>query len=240
MLKKKKKIVAPRVANKAGYQVQDVWFHRAKAAGYRARSAYKLLQIQEKTSLIRPDTLALDLGCAPGSWLQVLSQIVGENGRILGVDLQEVDKFSQKHITTLVGDMMASETHEKIRDYLSEIQAEKMTNDEGKIADHQVWGINDRDKLGFQLITSDVAPKTTGRTDDDQYHSAMLCLEVLKIAEKFLTPGGSLVMKIFVGRDLGQVLHKAKYMFKKIQTIKPVACRDRSFEEYVVCKGFNS
>lgn len=67
--------------------------------------------------------------------------------------------------------MMASETHEKIRDYLSEIQAEKMTNDEWKIADHQVWGINDRDKLGFQLITSDVAPKTTGRTDDDQYHS---------------------------------------------------------------------
>lgn len=68
----------------------------------------------------------------------------------------------------------------------------------------------------------------------------MLCLEVLKIAEKFLTPGGSLIMKIFVGRDLGLVLSKAKNMFKKIQTIKPVACRDRSFEEYVVCKGFKS
>jgi 23S rRNA (uridine2552-2'-O)-methyltransferase len=231
MLKKKKKIVAPRVANKAGYQVQDIWFHRAKAAGYRARSAFKLLQIQEKTSLIRPDTIALDLGCAPGSWLQVLSQIVGENGRILGVDLQEVDKFSQKHITTLVGDMMAADTHEKIREYLAEIH-------QAKIGTHEAWWIND--KGGFHLITSDVAPKTTGRTDDDQYHSAMLCLEVLKIAEKFLTPGGSLVMKIFVGRDLSQVLHKAKYMFKKIQTIKPAACRDRSFEEYVVCKGFNS
>lgn len=68
----------------------------------------------------------------------------------------------------------------------------------------------------------------------------MLCLEVLKIADKFLTPGGCLIMKIFVGRDLGLVLSKAKSMFKKIQTIKPAACRDRSFEEYVVCRGFRS
>lgn len=84
-----------------------------------------------------------------------------------------------------------------------------------------------------------MAPKTTGRNDDDQYHSAMLCLEVLKIAEKMLAPGGSLVMKIFVGRDLAQVLSKAKKMFKKIQTIKPDAVRDRSFEEYVVCRGYH-
>lgn len=120
-MKKKTRIVAPRVANKAGYQVQDIWFHRAKAAGYRARSAFKLLQIQEETSIIRPDTIALDLGCAPGSWLQVLSKIIGEEGKILGVDLQEVDKFSQKHITTLVGDMMAADTHEKIRRYLAQL-----------------------------------------------------------------------------------------------------------------------
>lgn len=68
----------------------------------------------------------------------------------------------------------------------------------------------------------------------------MLCLEVLKIAEKFLRPGGNLVMKVFVGRDLGQVQSTAKKMFRKIQTIKPDACRDRSFEEYVVCLGFKS
>jgi len=66
----------------------------------------------------------------------------------------------------------------------------------------------------------------------------MLCLEVLKIADELLAPGGNLVMKIFVGRDLALVLQKAKMMFKKIQTIKPDACRDRSFEEYVVCQGF--
>ncbi len=231
MIKKKTKIVAPRVANKAGYQVQDIWFHRAKSAGYRARSAFKLLQIQEETGIIRPDTIALDLGCAPGSWLQVLSKIIGDEGRILGVDLQEVAQFSQKHITTMVGDMMAPETHEKIRDYLNELH-------QSKTAWQAVWWINERG--GFQLITSDVAPRTTGRNDDDQYHSAMLCLEVLKIAEKFLRPGGNLVMKVFVGRDLGQVQSTAKKMFRKIQTIKPDACRDRSFEEYVVCLGFKS
>ncbi len=90
------------MANKGGYQIQDIWFHRAKAAGYRARSAFKLLQIQEKIDIIKPDMIVLDLGCAPGSWLQVLSKLVGENGRILGVDLQVVEKFSQKNITTMV------------------------------------------------------------------------------------------------------------------------------------------
>jgi 23S rRNA (uridine2552-2'-O)-methyltransferase len=105
-----------------------------------------------------------------------------------------------------------------------------------------IWWVNDNPKLRtkyFNLITSDVAPKTTGRNDDDQYHSAMLCLEVLKIAEKLLAPGGNLIMKIFRGRDLGLVLSEAKKKYNKIQCIKPPACRDRSFEEYVVCRGFS-
>lgn len=76
MIKKKPKIIAPRVANKAGYQVKDTWFHKAKAAGYRARSAFKLIQIQEETRIIQPGMTVLDLGCAPGSWLQVLSKII--------------------------------------------------------------------------------------------------------------------------------------------------------------------
>lgn len=215
MKKKTQKIIAPRIANKGGYQVQDIWFHRAKAAGYRARSAFKLLQIQEETGIIQPGMIVLDLGCAPGSWLQVLAKGVGENGRILGIDLQEVEKFAQKNITTFVGDMTAAESHDRIRAFLADMNLPKIS-----------------------LITSDVAPKTTGRNDDDQYHSSMLCLEVLRIAEKFLAPGGNLVMKIFVGRDLANVLAKAKNVFAKVQCIKPDACRDRSFEEYVICKGY--
>ncbi len=140
---------------------------------------------------------------------------MGENGRILGVDLQEVKKFAQKNITTFVGDMTADETHIIMKNYLREM------------------GLNTCD-----LITSDVAPRTTGRNDDDQYHSAMLCLEVLKVAEKFLAPGGNLAMKVFVGRDLARVMEQAKKRFKIVKCIKPDACRDRSFEEYVVCKGF--
>lgn len=73
---KKQKIIAPRTPNKAGYQIQDVWFHRAKSAGYRARSAFKLLQIQEELKVIQLGMTVLDLGCAPGSWLQVLSKCV--------------------------------------------------------------------------------------------------------------------------------------------------------------------
>jgi 23S rRNA (uridine2552-2'-O)-methyltransferase len=240
MIKKKPKIIAPRVANKAGYQVQDTWFHKAKAAGYRARSAFKLIQIQEETDIIKPDMVVLDLGCAPGSWLQVLSKIVWPEWRVLGIDLQHVDKFAQKNIATFVGDMTSRESHEEMKSFLRDVQAEGQEREKSK-EESGVWWINDNPKLKtkyFHLITSDVAPKTTGRNDDDQYHSAMLCLEVLKIADELLAPNGNLVMKIFVGRDLSQVLQKAKSMFTKIQTIKPNACRDRSFEEYVVCRGF--
>lgn len=165
--------------------------------------------------IIKPDMTVIDLGCAPGSWLQVLIKEVGENGRVLGIDLQEVKKFAQKNVTTYVGDMTVPETHAVMRDYLSEM------------------GLKNCD-----VITSDVAPRTTGRNDDDQYHSAMLCLEVVKIAEKFLVPGGNLVMKVFVGRDLAKVMEKTKKIFKVVKCIKPEACRDRSFEEYVVCKGY--
>ena len=115
--------------------------------------------------IIKPGMAVIDLGCAPGSWLQVLTNAVGEGGRVLGIDLQEVKKFAQKNVTTYVGDMTTPETHEVMRQYLKGM------------------GLKNCD-----LITSDVAPRTTGRNDDDQYHSAMLCLEVVKIAEKFLVP----------------------------------------------------
>jgi 23S rRNA (uridine2552-2'-O)-methyltransferase len=75
---KKKKIKAPRIANRGGYQVQDTWFHKAKAAGYRARSAFKLIQLEEDMHIIKPGMAVIDLGCAPGSWLQVLINTVGE------------------------------------------------------------------------------------------------------------------------------------------------------------------
>ncbi len=123
-MKKKPKIIAPRVANKAGYQVQDIWFHKAKAAGYRARSAFKLLQIQEETNIIRSGMVVLDLGCAPGSWLQVLSKTVGPDGRVLGIDLQQVEKFPQKNIATFVGDMMSTDSHEEMRAFLRDIREE--------------------------------------------------------------------------------------------------------------------
>lgn len=164
---------------------------------------------------IKPGMTVIDLGCAPGSWLQVLTQQVGENGRVLGIDLQPVKKLAHTNITTAIGDMTAPETHILMRQYLESM------------------GLKNCD-----LITSDVAPRTTGRNDDDQYHSAMLCLEVVRVAERFLVPGGNLVMKVFVGRDLAKVMAKTKQIFKVVKCIKPDACRDRSFEEYIVCIGY--
>ncbi|MCB9806391.1 hypothetical protein H6768_00495 [Candidatus Peribacteria bacterium] len=137
-MKKKQKIIAPRIANKAGYQVQDVWFHKAKAAGYRARSAFKLIQIQEEIPLIKPGMVVLDLGCAPGSWLQVLSRAVGSEGRVLGIDLQTVDKFPQKNITTFVGDMTSKASHEEMQNFLKKIQAEGQKIEQEK-EENGIW-----------------------------------------------------------------------------------------------------
>lgn len=88
--------------------------------------------------MIRAGDIALDLGCAPGSWLQVITKLVGEEGRVLGIDLQNVDKFAQKNITTFVGDMTVSESHEKIKKYLSEIRTEGQEQEAEKEASG-VW-----------------------------------------------------------------------------------------------------
>lgn len=192
------------------YEVQDRWFREAKRLGYRARSAFKLLEIQQKFKIMRPGMSVLDLGCAPGSWLQVEEEIIGPKGKIIGTDLQEVAPLQFAILSQC--DVFSPE----LDAFLARVHPKK-----------------------FDLILSDMAPNTSGITDVDQYRSVELNLEVLEVAKKWLKPNGALASKVFMGEDFNDFWGEAKKLFSKTAMFKPQSCRDRSFEQFAVLKGFS-
>lgn len=191
-------------------KLHDEFFKRAKAEGYAARSAYKLLEIQDKRAIIRPGNRVLDLGCAPGSWLQVVEKIIGPNGIAVGVDLQEVTIRLGDNIHTCVGDAFTTEPAE-------------LKGETGK---------------PFDVLLSDMAPNTSGHGDD--FLSARLCERVMDLALLVLRPGGNLCMKILEGEPTPQVIARAKKMFVEAGTTKPRASRDVSRELFIVGVGLRA
>lgn len=195
------------------YIIRDEYFHKAKKEGYRARSVYKLKELQEKYALIEPNMHVCDIGAAPGSFIQYIKQIIRDTGIIVGIDIKPIDKYSQPNIHTLVHDIFDFET---LAPKISFILGE------GK---------------QFDLITSDIAPNTTGRKDVDQYASVELNIEILKFADVFLKKWGNLILKIFKGEDFRDLTNEIHSRYEKMTEYKPYACRDRSVEEYIICYG---
>lgn len=193
------------------YQIQDKYFMMAKKDGYRARSAYKLKEIQEQFGIIEEWMNVCDIGAAPGSFIQYIKRIIRDTGYIVGIDLKPIDKYSQKNINTIVHDIFEFDT---LRPRVQELTG----------------GYKQ-----FDLITSDIAPNTTGRKDIDQYASVELNIEILKFADEFLTHGWNLLLKVFKGEDFWDLTSEIKKRYKKFTEYKPYACRDRSFEEYIIC-----
>lgn len=188
--------------------LHDRYFKQAKQDGYLARSAYKLLEIQEKFGLLRAGDRVLDVGCAPGSWLQVVSEIVGPNGLAVGVDLKPVRHPMPSNVRTLVADA-------------TDLDLELVLPEGGG---------------GFDCVLSDMAPNTSGHGDD--LISARLCREVLGIAIRVLRPGGTLAMKILEGGETAEVLSETKALFRRSKGTKPKATRDVSREMFIVAAGF--
>lgn len=188
--------------------LQDKYFKKAKAEGYAARSAYKLMELQEKFELISRGGRVLDLGCAPGSWLQVAAESVGPAGTLVGVDLKPVRVSLPCACHTLVGDLNTLDTDTLIR----------LAGDR------------------FDTVLSDIAPNTSGHGDD--LVSAHLCRAVLAVAERVLKPGGRLGMKIFDGAEYQDVLTETRSRFMQAKGYKPDATRDVSREMYIVARGF--
>lgn len=191
------------------YEAQDRFFKQAKDAGYRARSAYKLHAIDEKFKLLRPGVKVLDLGAAPGSFLQYISQKIGMKGLAIGIDLQEIEDLELPNVKTYVGDIFDNDLYKKI------VQK------------------NGLDK--FDLITSDLAPKTTGIPFVDGGASLDLSLQVLEVAKQYLKKGGGAVMKILPGFNEGDLVGEASKMFGRVKKFRPQAVRKSSGESYIVC-----
>ena len=202
------------------FQIHDPYFIKAKKMGYRARSAFKLLELQERYNLIKPNMNVLDVGAAPGSFLQVIAKIVGQRWKVVGIDIQKIDpNFGYPNIFLLQESIFE---YEKICDFLKNI------------------GISDKipdENPEFDLITSDIAPATTGMKGVDKYKSVELNLAILEVAKVFLKKDATLVLKVFVGEDVNDLIAPIKQHFKKLSRFKPKACRDRSFEEYFICQG---
>lgn len=191
-------------------KLHDEFFTRAKAEGYLARSAYKLLEIQERHRLIRPDDRVLDLGCAPGSWMQVAAKLVGPRGIVVGVDLTPVTASIGPNVATMVGDAF-------------ETSSDALTAP----ADGP-----------YNVLLSDMAPSTTGHGDD--MLSARLCERVLDLAPRVLLPMGNLTMKILEGEDYMDVLNRTRSMFAIAKGLKPRASREVSREMFIIGLNFRA
>lgn len=190
-------------------QLHDAYFKKAKAEGYLARSAYKLKQIQEKRRILRRGDSVLDLGCAPGSWLQVASEIVGTGGRVVGIDLQPSTGPFAPNVSTHVADAFSPDA------------AAIVLADGGG---------------PFDVVLSDMAPNTTGA--GDHFRSVALCRRVLELLPTVLRPGGSLAMKVFEGEEYPALLRDTTRLFAECKGLKPDATRDLSREMYIVARGY--
>ncbi len=188
--------------------LHDQFFKQAKADGYLARSAYKLLEIQERKRLIGRGDRVLDLGCAPGSWLQVASELVGPKGVVVGVDLKEVRDQIAPNVHTLVGDM-------------NEIDPGILLGDSG---------------TAFDVVISDMAPNTTGAGDG--FRSVHLCERILDVLPGLLRPKGNLAMKVLEGETYPELLGRTKSLFKEVRGFKPKSSREVSREIFVIAHGF--
>jgi 23S rRNA (uridine2552-2'-O)-methyltransferase len=189
-------------------EVQDHWFRRAKEEGYRARSAYKLLELHEKFGLLRKGDRVLDVGAAPGSWTQVAAHLVGPRGHVEGFDLKVIDpRGLPAHVRVQQVDMREA----------------------------TLEALGGRP---FDAVISDMAPDTSGVPMADAAISCRLCHTLLDRCADWLRPGGHAVMKVFEGGDFPELLQRAQRLFNDARASKPKASRAESVEIFIVGKGF--
>ena len=193
------------------YQRKDPFYKKAKDKGYRARSSFKLKQIQKKFSIMRRGDLVVDLGAAPGGWSQVASEFVGPNGTVVAVDRLPIREFQNENIIRLQLDMQSP----KLLDFLS----------------------NDI-KRDVDVVLSDLAGNVSGNWDLDSDRQLYLASLALNTAKKFLKKDGNFVTKVFRGANLKEFEDEIKDEFEFIKHWRPPATRKTSAEEYIICKSF--
>lgn len=190
---------------------RDHFYKMAKAEGYRSRASYKLKQLNRRYGILHGGDVVVDLGAAPGGWLQVARESVGGDGFVLGVDLQPIRELPFDNVRTIRADITERGTGALIRHKLP------------KTAD---------------VVLSDASPKISGVWEVDHARSVELAKSALRIACEVLRPGGKMLVKVFQGELFREFVEDVRREFGFVKISKPKASRKRSAEVYVVAKGF--
>jgi 23S rRNA (uridine2552-2'-O)-methyltransferase len=193
------------------YNRKDHFYRQAKSAGYRSRAAYKLVELAKRYRLINRGDHVVDLGAWPGGWLQVAADLVGDRGRVIGVDLAAIEPLANPVITCLRGDATSSTVQNEIR----------------RLADDRV-----------DVVLSDMAPKLTGIRATDEARAGALTEAAAAIAVSLLRTGGRLVVKVFSSPETDAVVARLERCFDGVKRTRPDASRAGSDEMYVVALGY--
>ncbi len=191
------------------YDPRDRFFKKAKAQGLRARSAFKLEEIQERFRLFKPGDAVLDLGAAPGGFLQIIARAVGEKGVAVGIDLERIGAIAP-NVHTVQGDIFDPEVLTKLPALAGR---------------------------PFDAVVSDMAPKTTGIRATDEARSLALAERALDVARATARPGAHFAVKLFMGGAFKDFERAVRTAFSEVKIVRPEATRARSFEVYLVGLG---
>ena len=187
-------------------QRRDIYVRQSKIDGYRARSAYKLMEIDEKFSIFKGGLSVVDIGAAPGSWSQYAEKKI-KNGKLISIDLKKMEPLGNS--VQIQGDF----TEDKIKD-------EILKSAEGKI----------------NIVMSDMAVNTTGIKNIDAIQTGELCMEAMIFSKDILLQEGSFISKIFMGGSFNEIVDKGKEIFKEVKVFKPNSSRKDSKESFIICK----
>jgi len=188
-------------------QRRDTYVRQSKVDGYRARSAYKLIEIDEKFKIFKGGLTVIDIGAAPGSWSQYASKVV-RNGKIISIDLKEMEPID--NTVQIKGDFTKDETQQKIKEFI----------------------VSKSD-----IVMSDMAVNTTGIKNIDSIQTGELCKEAMIFSKDIISNGGFFVSKIFMGGSFNEIVQLGKNIFKEVKVFKPKSSRKDSKESFIICKN---
>ena len=187
-------------------QRRDIYVRQSKVDGYRARSAYKLIEIDEKFKIFKGGIFVLDIGAAPGSWSQYASKVV-KNGKVISIDLKSIEKI--KNTIQIKGDFTDPSIQKKIKDYINK---------------------------DLDVVMSDMAVNTTGIKNLDAIQTGELCKEAMIFSKDVISQNGFFISKIFMGSTFNEIVALGKKIFKEVKVFKPQSSRKDSKESFIICK----
>ena len=187
-------------------QRRDIFVRQSKVDGYRARSAYKLIEINEKFKIFKGGMSVIDIGAAPGSWSQFASKSI-KNGKLISIDLKKMDPIQNS--IQIKGDFTDQKIQNEIKSYFTK---------------------------GFDVVMSDMAVNTTGIKNIDSIQTGELCKEAMIFSKEVVHEKGFFISKIFMGSTFNEIISAAKLIFKEVKVFKPKSSRKDSKESFIICK----